>query len=172
MKEFKIPNFNEQILVCRSLIVAAKNASSAMDKFVQWIIAGFAAGLTYLLAQQKVSFADLKPAVLAFICAVVLGGIQRYLAMIVSIGTQVFQEAEKLNDEKRPVDLARFLILYINAQPRFSRWAAAGAARRFMNGDMIGTGRRLLLISIWQCLLGLTTVVLLIIAFYLALRVL
>jgi hypothetical protein len=172
MKEFKIPNFNEQILVCRSLIVAAKNASSAMEKFIQWTIAGVAAGLTYLLANQRMSFAELKPAVWAYICAVILGVVQRYLAMIVSIGTQVFQEAEKLHDEKTPVDLARFLILYIEAQPRFSRWAAAGAARHFMKGDVIGTGRRLLILAIWQSVLGLATIAFLTVAFYLALRVL
>lgn len=172
MKEFKIPNFNEQVLVCRSLIVAAKNASSAMEKFVQWVIAGVGAGLTYLLAHQKGAFSDLKPAIWAYICAVILGVIQRYLAMIVSVGTQVFQEAEKLHDEKKPVDLARFLILYIDAQPRFSRWAAAGAATRFMNGNVIGTGRRLLLFAIWQCVLGLVICMFLTGAFYMAIRVL
>ena len=131
-EKFKIQNFNEQILACRSLIVAAKNVSSAMEKFVQWVFTGVLAGLAYFLAHQKVSFGELQPALFTFIWAGTIGVIQRYLAMMVAIGSQVFQEAEKLDVEKRPIDLARFLIVYIDAQPRFSRWAAAGAARRLM----------------------------------------
>lgn len=171
MKQFNITNFNEQVLACRSIIVAARNVSSAMEKFIQWIFAGVAAGLTYFLAHQRVSFGDLKPALWAFIGGVVLGVIQRYLAMLVSIGSQVFQEAEKLHDEKRPIDLARFLIVYIEAQPRFSRWAAAGAARRLMDGNIVGTGRKLLIISIWQTFVGFVAIAFLTLAFYLALRV-
>jgi hypothetical protein len=172
MSEFKIPYFNEQILVCRALIVAAKNVSSAMDKFVQWLLAGFAAGLTYILANQRVSFASLRPAILAYLCAVAFGVIQRYLAMVVSIGTQVFQEAEKLHDEKRPVDIARFFILYIDSLPAFNRWAAALSAKRFMKGDVIASGKGLLMFSIWQSILGLATIAMLAVAFYRALKVL
>jgi len=171
MKEFRITNFNEQVLVCRSLIVAAKNVSSAMERFIQWVFAGVWVGLAYFLAHQKVSFGELKPAFWTFAAAGVLGVVQRYLAMIVAIGSQVFQEAEKLHDEKRPIDLARFLIVYIEAQPRFSRWAAAGAAKRFMEGNMVGTGRTLLKVSIWQSFLGLGSIALLVLASYLALRV-
>jgi hypothetical protein len=171
MKEFKIVNFNEQVLACRSLIVAARNVSIAMEKFIQWVFAGVLAGLAYFLAHQKVPFGELKPALWAFVAGGALGVIQRYLAMIVAIGSQVFQEAEKLHDEKRPIDLARFLIVYIQAQPRFSRWAAAGAARRLMAGNIVGTGRTLLKISIWQTFLGLGAIALLVLASLLALSV-
>jgi hypothetical protein len=172
MKEFKIPNLNEQILVCKAFIVSAKNLSSAMEKFIHGTLAVFAAGLAYLLANQRVSFAVLRPAILAFLCAVALELIQRYLAMLVAMGCQVFQEAEKLHDEKRPVDLARFFILYIERQPSFSRWAAALSAKYFMAGDVIATGKGFLIISIWQCFLGSATIASLAVAFYLALRVL
>ena len=171
MKQFPIAYPNEQVLACRSLIVAAKNVSSAMEKFIQWFFAGVLAGLAYFLAHQKVPFSELKPAFWALVAGGSLAVIQRYLAMIVAIGSQVFQGAEKLHDERRPIDLARYLIVYIEAQPRFSRWAAARAARRLMDGNIVGTGRTLLNVSIWQTLVGLCAIALFTLASFLALRV-
>jgi hypothetical protein len=166
MSDFQIPHLNEQILVSRALVLAAKNASEGMDKFIHWMLAGFAAGLTYLLGQSHIPFISLKPIASLFLIAALIGILQRYLAMIVSIGATTFQEGEKLHDNRTPIDIARFFIIYIQSLPVTNRWAAAWAARQFMTGNLTATGKGIMNFAIIQCTLGLACTALLLVGFY------
>ena len=166
MSDFNIPYPAEQFLACRALVVGAKNASDGMERFIHWMLAGFAGALIYLLGQSHIPVESLRPVATLFIVAAFIGVIQRYLAMIVTVGTSTFQEAEKLNDKDTQIDAARFFIVYIEALPAISRWAAAWSARRVLSGNLTSAGRGLANFAIAQCILGFCCTVLLLVGFY------
>jgi len=166
MSEFQIPHITEQMLASRALVSGARNASEGMDKFVHWVLAGFAAGITYLLGQSQIPFATLRPVASLFLVAALIGVLQRYLAMIVGIGATSFQEGEKLHDNKTPVDVARFFIIYIQALPTLNRWAGAWAAKRFIEGNLTAAAKGIFNMAVIQCFLGFVCTLILLVGFY------
>lgn len=150
MKEFNFPNGDEQILVCRSLVLVAKNTSSGMNKLTLWMLTAFAAGLTYLIGQDSTRFSSLKAAGLIYLAAAFVGFMQRWLAMLVANCAKVFKESEKLHDGSSSINVARFLIIYIDSLPGLQRTAAAWAATKLMKGDLVSTGRGLYRMVLWQ----------------------
>lgn len=174
LKIINIPYFSEQRLVGRSLLMSARSASESMEKFVHWMLAGFGGGLIYLLGQtasgksQVLELATLKAVGELFIYALVLGGLQRILAMFVQTMVTAFQEGEKLPDNS-PIDLARFYILYIQTMPASNRWLIAWTARRFIRGHITDSARGVLMVTMAQSVLGFATVVILLRGLYLML---
>lgn len=161
---FNVPHFPEQLLACRSLILSAKNASDSMEKFVQWMLAGFGAGLTFLVAnlsrvQTHLDFQHVKTAGVLFLWAAALGVVQRYLAMMIKTGADAFLEAEKAPAQS--VDLARYFIIYIGNLSPSLRCAGAWAASNFLRGEITATGRWLSVAAYFQCWLGAVSAALL-----------
>jgi hypothetical protein len=150
-----IPNFNEQRLVSRALVVGAKNASRSMEKFVHWILAGFAAGLIYLFGQKTaIQVVGIKTIGHLFMIAAILGIVQRYISMLIGTASRVSQEVEKLVDPNVETNLEHFLLIYINSLPQIARWPAAVAAESLLDGDLIRFSRWLFMLTMVQCLLG------------------
>lgn len=166
MSDFNIPHLTEQLLACRSLVITAKSTSESVDKFVQWMLTGFAAGLTYLLGQHS-PLDKIKLPILMFLAAFGVAIIQKYLAMIVTTGTKAFLEAEKNKNENTNFDIARFFIIYIDSLPVSVGWAAAWSASRFMQGNLTASGRGLLRLAIWQSWLAFICIGLLLYCLYL-----
>ena len=169
MKEFSVPYAMEQMLACRSLVLVAKNTSDGVDKFVLWMLTAFGAGFTYLLGQQRIQFEHLKVAGLLYIAAALVGVVQRGAAMVVANSAKVFEEAERLTDKNTSIDLARFLIIYIDSLSGLKVGAAAWAANRLINGDLVSTGKSLLRLAYWQSAAGLVCAGMLVWAAYVAL---
>ena len=154
MKEFNFPCAAEQTQTCRSLIVAARNASQGMDKFVLWMITAFGAGLTYLLGKDMTRIESFKIAGFIYLAAVFVTIGQRYLAMLVEIGANAFEQGEKAHKEKDNSDLARFLVIYINSLPKLQQPTIAWVAVQMMNGDLVCAGRGLYRLALWQASIG------------------
>jgi hypothetical protein len=164
MKEFSVPNATEQTLACRSLVLVAKNTSEAVDKFVLWMLTAFGAGFTYLLGQQRIQFEQLKIAGLMYVAAALVGVVQHGVATVVANTARVSEEAEKLTDKNVSVDLARFLIIYMDSLSGFSGAAAAWAANKIITGDLVSTGKMMLRIAYWQSVAGLLSAAILVCA--------
>ena len=167
MSNFNIMHPREQRLVCQTLVAATKNTSDSMQQFVQWMLAGFGAGLTFLLGnldrvQHYIAFQNIKTAGILFLLAAGLGVFQRYLAMLIKTGTGVFQESEKLPAEG--VDIVRFFIIYLSALPPSVRFAGAWSARSFLRGNITEVGRWLFITCFVQCSLGAISALLLLCA--------
>lgn len=162
MSGFKIPYPVEQNVVCQGLVVATESTSSSMQSFVQWMLTGFGAGLTFLLGnadkiQSHVPFTSLQKAGVLFLWAVLFGILQRYLAMLIDAGTRSFKEAAKLPSQN--IDPAQFFIIYISSLPPSVRCAAAWAAKSILSGNLTATGQRLFMACYAQCVLGTISMV-------------
>jgi hypothetical protein len=168
MNSVKIEHPVEQALVARTLVIGAKHASKSVERYVQWLLAGFAAGFVYLLGQPVFKIPDLRTIVYLFAASVVLGLGQRYIAMIVETGVRTFQEVEKLNEAGVAFDPARFFILYIDSTPASTRFAAAWSAKRLLSGDLSAGARGLMYFVMAQSTLAFVCTLLLLWAFYLA----
>lgn len=163
-----IPHFNEQRLVSRALIVGAKNTSKSMEKFVHWMLAGFAAGLIYLFGQKNVvKIADMDAIGHLFMVAAVVGIAQRYISMLIGSASRVSEEVEKLVEPNVETNPERFLLIYINSLPTIARWPAAVAAESLLDGDLISFSRWLFMLTMVQCILGAGCAALLLRAAYL-----
>jgi hypothetical protein len=154
---FNIPNFPEQQLACHGLVVSAKNTSESMQKFVQWMLTGFGAGLTFLLGnldriQPHIAFQHIKMAGTLFLWAAALGVCQRYLAMLIRTGTGAFLDSEK--HVAQNIDIARYFIIYISNLSPSVRCAGAWAAMNFLRGNITDTGKWLFFATYVQCFLG------------------
>lgn len=154
MKEFNFPCVTEQVGTCRSLVMAARNASQGMDKFVLWMLTAFGAGLTYLLGSDMTRIGNFKTAGYIYLAAVLATLVQRYLAMLVESAYKGFKQGENIFKDGGAVDFARYLIIYINSLPKLQQPAIAWIADLMMNGDLVGWGRVLYRIALWQVLLG------------------
>lgn len=170
MREFESTYIAEKMLVCRSLVLVAKNTSSAIDKFTLWMLTAFAAGLTYLIGQDSARFSSLKGAGLIFLAAVLTGILQRWIALIVTNCGKVFKAAQKLVNPNTPIDLARFLIVYLDSLTGFQRAAIAWSAVQIIKGDWVSTGRALYKLTIFQAILATISFALLFQAAYVALK--
>jgi hypothetical protein len=148
-----IPNFAEQFLVTRSLVLVAQKGSASMDKFLLWVLTGFGAGFTYLFGQTAKDGSTLTPvsnlnAVWPyFFAAVGVAVICRLLATVVGMSASVFQKAEKLCEPDSTANVYRFFQVYIDSMPDSICWAAARAAQQFLDGDLTSTGKQLFLIA-------------------------
>jgi hypothetical protein len=157
---------NEQTMVARALVVGAENMSSSMEKFIDWMLAGFAAGLTYTLAQEKNSFGDFKTPIYWFFGAVLIGIAQRYIAMLISMCAAVFKEVEKLHKPENLINPYHFQAIYLTALPPLNRWAAAWVVKKLFQRDLTAFGRGFFRLAVTQIFMGGLCTLLLLITFY------
>lgn len=154
MKDLNIPYVSEQVVTCRSLVLAAEHSSQAMDKFVLWMLTAFGAGLTYLLGKDLSRVDNFKIAGFIYLSAVFVTILQRYLAMIIETGAKAFKAGEEIWKGNENADFARYLVIYINSVPLFQRTFIAWIGVQMMNGDIVSTGRVFYRMAMAQVYLG------------------
>lgn len=158
----------EQISANRVLIVAANHSSLSMQRFVQWILAGFGAGLAFLLAngadvQEYVDLSYIQKSAKWFIFAIFLGILHQYFATSVQAGCGAYEALEKSHkDSTSPINLARFFILLIEAHPPLVRWMTAWNARGIVKGDYTRAGRLIFNLCYLQSAIGFSIAVVLV----------
>jgi hypothetical protein len=166
MSDFNIPYATEQFLAARIIVSSAKKVSTSMDKFLLWILTGSGAGLTYLLGQSTFTQPNLRIALGWYLSAFLVAIGERYLAMVVDVGATASQKAEKLTKSNTPIDIARFMLIYIKSTPALYRGAAAWGAKRVIEGDLTASARGLMRLMIVQCNVGFISIILLAVAVY------
>jgi hypothetical protein len=127
------------------LTSSASHASSSLDKFATWFLAAFGAALTTLLSNYKdlealITVAQIKASASLFICAVVFGVVQKYLAAIVTAVAAAAKDGEAIGKEV-PFDFDHLIQAVRTALPFPMRLIANSMFKKIEHGEFLIAGK-------------------------------
>jgi len=92
-----------KIFAGKLLTVASKNIGESLSSYAGWLLAGFAAALTLILANIKtvseyIDTANIKYSIYLFLVALFIGVLQRLLLTILSSSIKSGEEGERIGE--------------------------------------------------------------------------
>lgn len=158
----------EDIYLARVLTVMAERTSSAFGSFSSWMIAGYGAALSLLVAhidtvKPFISPRSISRSIILFLVAVLLNIVERYMATMVANSVAVGKEVGAMPPPD-PIDLRYFLSQMEQTifwpHRILVRWSNA----RIFAGDVSMPGRMNMKIAQIQVLLGVLQIFVLVAA--------
>jgi hypothetical protein len=124
------------------LTSSASHASSSLDKFATWFLTAFGAGLTLLLTNYKdlealITIPQLKASASLFVCAVVFGVVQKYLAAIVTAVAAAAKDGEVIGKENPNIDFDHYIQAVRTALPFPIRFFANHLLKKIEKGEFL-----------------------------------
>lgn len=171
----EIENIHEKVLVNSLLFEAAGKASATIDSFSNWLLAGFAAAITFLLGNlgslsDQLSSSRVQYCAYLFIAVLVLGIFEKILATVIaaaSAGASVGREIGAQNAE-RGIELQP-AVIFSEAEKAILPPMRRFVSRSFMkaaSGDITAAARTFTAAAQIQGLLVATQVVIILRAVY------
>ncbi|MBY6106822.1 hypothetical protein KUW19_10085 [Ferrimonas balearica] len=144
---------HESILVGKLLSLTAYAATSSMDKFSGWMLAGAGAALTLVLSNidtvsSFVPLSDIKLGVILFLVALALGVMQRWFTTSILAGSMVSDKAEELGrNAPEEFDYNHVLLEMEKAILYPQKWLVQYQYNKVIAGDFAAPGRMQALLS-------------------------
>jgi hypothetical protein len=128
------------------LTSSASHASTSLDKFASWFLSAFGAGLTLLLSNYKdlvelVPISQLREAASLFVCAVIFGVAQKYLAAIVSAMAAAAKDGDEIGKESPNLDFDHYVHSVRSALPPPIRFFANSMFKKLEHGEFLIGGK-------------------------------
>ena len=145
-----IPNIHEKVLVNSLVFEAVGKASRTIDSFSNWLLAGFAAAITFLLGNLEslsgqISSSGVQYCAYLFIAALILGILEKILATVIaaaSAGAAIGREIGTQNAE-RDIELQPdvFFSEMERTVLRPMRWFVRRSFAKAKSGDLTAAAR-------------------------------
>ena len=158
------PDMHEQIFVSSLLNETSGKASSLLDTFSGWLLGGFGAAAIIMVSQYDSISKHINPKsihdfLLLFVWALVLGVIQKYIAVAVisaSQGAAVGREMGDVASSKSiPLNPETIISLIETAIIHPGRWFARRSFDKVKKGDFVSGARNYSRLMQVQGILGL-----------------
>ncbi len=158
-------NLREQALASALLFASAGKASATIDKFSNWLMAGYAAAVALLISRPVGSRPELpretmRIFLMVFMVVAILGVVAKLLSILAvsasegnSVGRELAAQAVKDGD---PLDAGVFMSCVLRSMPRSMRWIAGPMLKKALAGDLLAGSRLFLRVAQIQGLLTIT----------------
>ena len=155
-------HFNERMAAQHALLAATRRVSGALPTFSKWLLAGFGAAFTLIVANidtisKFVGVSHIRFGLLLFLVSLCLAIVSTYLGTIVNAAIAAQEDGEALGqriiESEQPFNLELFTSEYERGLFPPMRWVAHSAMAKAKSGDVVAGARMIAKLSQVQALL-------------------